>query len=56
MSLVEIVFEVGVGAWLVLVLMFLWSIERRLAELCAARTELPTNPNPLPPKPPGRFF
>ena len=33
MSLIEIIFEIGLGAWSVLVLLFLWSIERRLAAL-----------------------
>lgn len=36
MSVIDVAFEVGVGAWAVLVLTFLWSIERRLAELTAA--------------------
>jgi len=40
MSLVSIAFEIGVGAWLVLVLMFLWSIERRLAEICEKNPQI----------------
>ena len=39
MSLIEIVFEIMIGGWLVLVLLFLWAIERRLAELAAVLAE-----------------
>ena len=39
MNLIEIVFEIMIGGWLVLVLLFLWAIERRLAELCAVLAE-----------------
>jgi hypothetical protein len=56
MSLVDVVFEIGLGAWLALVLMFLWAIERRLAELCAAHKQIVHESNQLPPKPPGSFF
>jgi len=36
MSLVDVVFEIGLGAWLALVIMFLWAIERRLAGIEAS--------------------
>lgn len=34
-------FWIGVGAWLVLTLLFQWAIERRLAELVAIHRERP---------------
>ena len=59
MSLIEIVFEIGLGAWLVLVIMFLWAIERRLAGLeragqlrenSSAIEPLSCDPRPRPPR------
>ena len=56
MSLIEIVFEIMIGGWLVLVLLFLWAIERRLAELVAVLAEKVHESNQLAPKATGRIF
>lgn len=37
--MVEAIFWITVGGWMVVVLLFMWAIERRLAELVALARE-----------------